>query len=61
MNTARFEVFKDAKGEWRWHLLAANNKIVATSGEGYKNRADCVTGLGLVRNSHFYPTRIKDE
>lgn len=28
------------KREWRWRVQAANNKIVADSGEGYKNRLD---------------------
>lgn len=30
-----FYIFKDIKGQWRWHLVAANNRIVANSGEGY--------------------------
>ena len=31
-------VYKDDAGEWRWTAFAANNKKVATSGEGYRNR-----------------------
>lgn len=34
----KFEIFKDAKGEWRWRLVASNGRIIAASGEGYKNR-----------------------
>ena len=45
----KFEVFKDAADEWRWRFISANGRIVATSGEGYKNREDCITGLSLVR------------
>ncbi|MCP4604805.1 MAG: DUF1508 domain-containing protein [Proteobacteria bacterium] len=33
----------------RWRLLAHNNEIIADSGEGYKNRLDCIHGLELVR------------
>jgi uncharacterized protein YegP (UPF0339 family) len=31
----KFEVYRDAAGEWRWRLKAANGRIVADSGEGY--------------------------
>lgn len=31
----RFEVYRDAAGEWRWRLKAANGRIVGDSGEGY--------------------------
>jgi uncharacterized protein DUF1508 len=32
---AKFETFKDARGEYRFHLRAGNGEIVA-SGEGYQ-------------------------
>jgi len=38
----KFVVERDKKKEWRWQLRARNGKIVADSGEGYKNLADCV-------------------
>lgn len=34
------EVYRDADGQWRWRRQALNNRIVATSGEGYHNRDD---------------------
>lgn len=37
-----FDVYKDARGEWRWRLWAKNGKIVADSGEGYKRRGGAV-------------------
>lgn len=36
-----FEVYKDAKGEFRWRLVARNKKIIADSGEGYKTASGC--------------------
>jgi uncharacterized protein YegP (UPF0339 family) len=39
--TYRIDVYLDIAGEWRWRLVAENGQIVATSGEGYINRADC--------------------
>lgn len=35
----KFEIYKDASGEWRWRLVAKNNRIVADSGEGYKRKS----------------------
>jgi hypothetical protein len=47
---AKFQIFKDAKGEFRWRLRAGgNNEIIATSGEGYKAKADCQHGIELVK------------
>lgn len=34
----RFELFRDAAGEWRWRLVASNEEIIATSGEGYSSK-----------------------
>ena len=36
---ARVNVYQDVYGEYRWTALAANNKKVADSGEGYVNKA----------------------
>ncbi len=46
---AKFQIFKDAKGEFRWRLRAGNNEVIATSGEGYKAKADCQHGIELVK------------
>lgn len=46
-----YSVYKDAKGEWRWRLVAANNRIIADSGEGYHNRQDCLAAIELIKNS----------
>lgn len=39
------EVFQDNKGDWRWRLVAKNKNIVASSGEGYKNKSECLERL----------------
>lgn len=44
-----FEVYQDAKEEFRWRLKAGNGKIIAVSSEGYKAKADCVKGIELVK------------
>jgi uncharacterized protein len=48
-------VYKDRLGEYRWQLVAANNKIIADSGEGYRNKADCLHGISLVKGSQHAP------
>ena len=42
MDTDTWDFYKDNKGEWRWTRKARNGRIVGSSSEGYKNRADCV-------------------
>ncbi len=37
-----FHIYKDTAGEWRWRLTTFNGNNVANSGEGYKNKADCL-------------------
>lgn len=54
------QVYTDADGEHRWRALAANNKIVATSGEGYHNLRDCEATAALIFSPntpvHMYTT-----
>jgi uncharacterized protein len=45
----KFEIYKDAKGEFRWRITAGNNRIIADSGEGYKNKEDCRHGIELIK------------
>lgn len=35
--------------DWRWRMVANNNRIIADSGEGYKNREDCLSAIAIVR------------
>ena len=46
-----FEVYKDKAGEHRWRLKAANGQVIATSGDGYKERRDCLAGIESVRRN----------
>jgi uncharacterized protein YegP (UPF0339 family) len=52
-----YNIYKDAVGYWRWRLYAANNKIIADSGESYYNKADCLSAIGLVKSSTNAPIR----
>jgi uncharacterized protein YegP (UPF0339 family) len=46
-----FQVLKDAKGEWRWRLIAGNGKRIAGSGEGYRSKVACLAAIELVKQS----------
>lgn len=51
--------WKDGSGQWRWHLEAANNRIIATSGESYHNEQDCLHAIELVKGSANAPVKKK--
>jgi uncharacterized protein YegP (UPF0339 family) len=54
MRTARFQVYK-AKDGWRWRLLSANNRTIAT-GEAHTRQSDAVRALkSVARTSRFCP------
>lgn len=40
---AKFEVFKDKAGKWRFRLKANNHKIVAAS-EAYESKGNAIKG-----------------
>ena len=47
---SHFEMFKDARGEFRFHLRAAKGEIIASS-EGYKTRASPEKGIKSVQTN----------
>ncbi len=48
MVEAMFLIYKDAGGDFRFHLRAPNNEIIAVS-EGYQSRASCLNGIKTVK------------
>jgi uncharacterized protein YegP (UPF0339 family) len=46
-----FEVYKDKGGEFRWRLRAVNKQVIATSGQGYKEKRDCLNGIESVKKN----------
>jgi uncharacterized protein YegP (UPF0339 family) len=50
-------LYKDVNGHWRWTLFAANARKIANSGEGYKDRADALAAIALVKQSAPAPVR----
>lgn len=50
-----YYMYQDAANEWRWRLKAANGRIIADSGEGYRNKQDCRDAIDLVASSAGSP------
>lgn len=48
--SAKFVIFKDAKGEYRFRLKAANGEIIAAS-EGYSSKQACENGIESVKKN----------
>ncbi len=49
-NHPRYEIKKDAKGEYRFNLTAKNGQVVLSS-EGYKAKSGCMNGIESVRKN----------
>jgi len=47
---AKFELYKDKKGEYRWKLLATNGQIIAV-GEGYTTKEAAKNGIASVKKN----------
>lgn len=55
---AKFELYKNDSGEFRWRLKAANGEIIA-SGQGYKSKASAEAGIESVRKNA--PNAVLDD
>jgi uncharacterized protein YegP (UPF0339 family) len=44
-----FVVYIDNAGEFRWYLIAANNRKIADAAEGYRSRQDCEDAIRLMK------------
>jgi len=59
--SAKYQMYKDVAGKFRFRLKAANNKIVAVS-EAYEQRSGCLNGIKSVQrycNSGIYDATIE--
>ena len=54
---ATYEVLRDASGQWGWHLVAANGRVIVTSSERYKTKAECLEAIELVKSSSVSPVK----
>lgn len=47
---AKFELFKDTAGKFRFHLKAANGEIIAAS-QGYTSKAAAQNGIASIKDN----------
>ena len=47
---AKFELYKDKKGEFRFRLVAPNGQTIAVS-EGYKSKDSAMNGIESVKKN----------
>ncbi|MDZ4726583.1 MAG: YegP family protein [Leptospira sp.] len=47
---AKFEVYKDKKGEFRFRLKAGNGEVIASS-EGYTTKKSCLNGIESIKKN----------
>lgn len=51
MRSARFVVYEDKAGEWRWRLVGANNRTMADSAESFTRPRDAGRSVDTVANA----------
>ena len=48
---AKFEVFQDKGGEYRWRLRHTNGQVIATPGEGFSSKATALSSIDSVKKA----------
>jgi uncharacterized protein YegP (UPF0339 family) len=46
---AKFELYKDSSGGYRWRLKSGNGQVIATSGESYTTKDSAKNGIDAVQ------------
>ena len=50
-----YYIYVDRAGDWRWRYTSTNGNIIADSAEGYRNKADCLRGIDIMKASSGSP------
>lgn len=56
---AKFEIYQDTAGDFRWRFHSNSGKILAVSGEGYINRVNCEHAIILIKRETAQATIIE--
>lgn len=56
----KIEVYQDLANEWRWRIIAGNNKIVGGSEEGYQRRKHAEKMAAKIAGTQF-PVVVKED
>jgi uncharacterized protein YegP (UPF0339 family) len=49
LTVAKFQIYKDNQGEFRWLLRSGNGQSIASSGESYKTKAEAQGAIAVVK------------
>jgi len=47
----KFEIYQDSVKEYRWRLKGADDKVLATAGQGFVAKADCRKSVDRIVNN----------
>ncbi len=47
----KFQIDTNSAGQFIWRVLAGNFKVIATAGESYVRKENCVHGINLVKGT----------
>lgn len=47
----KFKIYRDKAGEFRWRLVASNDRIVVDSSESYLRREDVMRAVASLQTS----------
>ena len=50
VQSTKFEIYKDGKGDFRWRLVAKNGESVAVGGEGYASKTGAVNAAKKLKD-----------
>jgi hypothetical protein len=57
---AKFEVYKDNSGKYRFRLKASNGQVIAT-GQGYSSKDSCLNGIESVKTNAPVAEIVEEE
>jgi uncharacterized protein YegP (UPF0339 family) len=61
MDAYRLEFYRSGlRRDWRWRFIAPNGKKMATSGEGYRNKEDCLVAAERVFGAEMWGGTFPD-
>lgn len=54
-------VYRDAGLQWRWHIIARNGQVVATSGESFASKRNALRSVKAFLRARARAIEIVDE
>lgn len=58
---AKFQLYQDLKGEYRWRLVANNGRTIADGSEGYSNKQGATESIKRLKKTLAEATTVNIE